>query len=213
MFCYDRPIETTNWMSSYWAVESTGPNRYSWIVYASDSEIPKIIYWSEKLPGQYTIKLLDSAKPHPLLYGNSTRGNSETRVQTYGTAWSHCPSLGATEWYSGMDVVPKSNGQGRICVDLTNLTRVSTERRLPAVEQILPHLAGATVFTKLDANYYFWQIPFLLESALLTTSLPAFGGYCFHCFLFGIQYVPASNVRVAQRFRQCSVSHGWPVGA
>jgi len=73
-----------------------------------------------------------------------------------------------TEWCAGMVVVPKANGQVRICVDLTKLNEnVCRERhQLPAVEQTLAQIAGAQVFTKLDANSGFWQIPLSEESAL-----------------------------------------------
>ena len=40
---------------------------------------------------------------------------------------------------------------------------------LPALEQCLAQLAGAVVFTTLDVNSGFWQIPLDRESALLTT--------------------------------------------
>ena len=76
-----------------------------------------------------------------------------------------------TEWCAGMVVVPKANGKVRICVDLTNLNQsVRRERHpLPAVDQTLAQLAGAKVFSKLDANSGFWQIPLAPESAKLTT--------------------------------------------
>ena len=63
-----------------------------------------------------------------------------------------------TEWCAGM-VVP--NGKIRICVDLNH--SVMQERHLlPAVEQTL---AGAKVFTKMDANSSFWQTPLAPDSA------------------------------------------------
>ena len=97
-----------------------------------------------------------------------------------------------TPWCSGMVVVPKPNGQVRICVDLTQLNKSVCRERylLPAVEQILSQLAGATVFSKLDANSGFWQIPLAPESTLLTTFITPFGRYCFHRLPFGITSAP-----------------------
>jgi hypothetical protein len=91
-----------------------------------------------------------------------------------------------------MVVVPKPNGDVRICVDLTKLNQsVCRERHpLPAVEQTLAQLAGAQVFTKLDANSGFWQIPLSVDSSLLTTFLTPFGRYCFHRLPFGITSAP-----------------------
>ena len=97
-----------------------------------------------------------------------------------------------TEWCSGMVVVPKANGQVRICVDLTKLNQnVCRERYpLPAVEQILAQLSGATVFTKLDANSGFWQMPLSPASAPLTTFITPFDRFCFHRLPFGITSAP-----------------------
>ena len=59
-----------------------------------------------------------------------------------------------------MVVVPKANGKMRICVDLTRLNEsVKREQNpLPAFDQTLAQLVGATVFT-MNANSRFWQIP------------------------------------------------------
>ena len=91
-----------------------------------------------------------------------------------------------------MVVVPKPNNTVRICVDLTHLNKnVCRERHpLPAVEQMLAQLAGARVFSKLDANSGFWQIPLSQESAWLTTFITPFRRYCFHCLPFGITLAP-----------------------
>ena len=54
----------------------------------------------------------------------------------------------------------------------TNSTRVeSVWHFLPVVEQTLVQLAGFQVFTKLDANSGFWQIPISADSLLLTSFL------------------------------------------
>ena len=54
----------------------------------------------------------------------------------------------------------------------------------------LAQLAGARVFTKLDANSGFWQIPLAKESALLTTFIIPFGRSCFNRLPFGITSAP-----------------------
>ena len=99
-----------------------------------------------------------------------------------------------TDWCAGTVVVAKprvvaSTVEGeenethkvRICVDLTKLNEsVMREKHdLPSVDQKLGRLAGAKVFTKLDANSGFWQIPLAPKSQELTTFITPFGRYCF----------------------------------
>uniref|UniRef100_A0A3B1IHV4 ribonuclease H n=1 Tax=Astyanax mexicanus TaxID=7994 RepID=A0A3B1IHV4_ASTMX len=97
-----------------------------------------------------------------------------------------------TDWCAGMVVVPKPNGAVRICVDLTKLNNaVKRERHiLPSVEHTLGQLEGAKIFSKLDANSGFWQIPLSKNSALLTTFISPFGRFCFNRLCFGISSAP-----------------------
>ena len=87
-----------------------------------------------------------------------------------------------------MVVVPKKNGSVRICVDLKplNSSVLREIHPLPTVEDILAQLSGAKVFSKLDANSGFWQIPLTEESRLLTTFITPYGRYCFNKLPFGI---------------------------
>ena len=58
-----------------------------------------------------------------------------------------------------MVVVPKKNGDLRICVDLKPLNEavLRVAHPLSKVEKTLALLSGALVFSKLDANSGFWQ--------------------------------------------------------
>ena len=80
----------------------------------------------------------------------------------------------------------------RICVDLTKLDEsVMREKHdLPSVDQTLGRLAGAKVFTKLDANSGFWQIPLAPTSQELTTFVTPFGRYSFRRLPFWITSAP-----------------------
>jgi transposase InsO family protein len=97
-----------------------------------------------------------------------------------------------TEWCAAMVVVPKRSGEVRICVDLTGLNK-AVQREvypLPQTDHLLCQLAGAKVFSKLDANSGFWQIPLAEESKLLTTFVTPFGRFCFNVLPFGITSAP-----------------------
>ena len=97
-----------------------------------------------------------------------------------------------TAWCAGMVVVPKQNGNLRICVDLKPLDEnvLREVHPLPKVDETLAQLAGAKIFSKLDANSGFWQIPLAKESRLLTTFVTPYGRYCFNKLLFGICSAP-----------------------
>ena len=80
----------------------------------------------------------------------------------------------------------------RLRVDLKKLNdSVRREKHmLPSVEQILAQLSGAKVFSKIDANSGFHQIPLAKESALLTTFITPFGRLCYNRLPFGITSAP-----------------------
>ena len=111
-----------------------------------------------KLDGEYSIQLEDRAKPFALTV---PRRVAIPLMQPVKEKLERMEKLGVisrvsepTEWCAGMVVVPKGSKKVHICVDLTHLDKsVRRERHpLPAVEQSLAQLAGACVFSTLDAN-------------------------------------------------------------
>ena len=159
-------------------------------------QYPELFRGLGKLEGDYSIKLEEGAEPYSLTV---PRRVAIPLMKPVKEELNRMEKLGVitrveqpTEWCAAMVVVPKSNGKVRICVDLTHLNRsVRRERHpLPAVEQSLAQLAGAKVFSTLDANSGFWQIPLNKGSALLTTFITPFGRYCFHRLPFGITSAP-----------------------
>ena len=97
-----------------------------------------------------------------------------------------------TDWCAGMVIVPKANGSIRICCDFTRLNEsVRRERHiLPSVDHLLGSIQRAKVFTKLDANSGFHQIPLDAASQRLTTFITPFGRYCYRRLPFGISSAP-----------------------
>lgn len=91
-----------------------------------------------------------------------------------------------------MVIVPKKSGAVRICVDLKPLNEsvLREVHPIPKVDETLAQLAGGRVFSKLDANSGFWQIPLAEESCRLTTFITPFGRYCFRKLPFGISSAP-----------------------
>ena len=106
-----------------------------------------------------------------------------------------------TPWCAPMVVVPKSSGQVRICVDLTKLNNAVLRERhlLPSVDHILGQMAGAKVFSKIDANSGFHQIPLSTCSQLLTTFITPYGRFAYKRLPFGISSGPELYQRVISR--------------
>ncbi|KAL7861742.1 hypothetical protein SRHO_G00131830 [Serrasalmus rhombeus] len=158
-------------------------------------EFPKLFSGLGKMQGEYKIVLKPGAKPFSL---STPRCISLPLMPRVKEELNRMEQQGViskveqpTEWCAPMVVVPKQIGKVRICTDLTELNKsVLRERHpLPSVEHTLGQLAGARVFSKLDANSGFWQIPLSKESSLLTTFITPFGQYCYR-LCFGISSAP-----------------------
>ena len=76
-----------------------------------------------------------------------------------------------TPWVSSVTFPRKPNGEVRVCLDPSNLNKaIIREHHKPmTVEEIAHELAGATVYTKVDALKAFLQIHLTHEASLLTT--------------------------------------------
>ncbi|XP_041370035.1 uncharacterized protein K02A2.6-like [Gigantopelta aegis] len=103
------------------------------------------------------------------------------------------PVTTPSDWCASIVVVPKEKKDTiRLCVDLTKLNE-SVKREncpLPSSDQLLAQLAGATVFTKLDCNSGFHQVPLDEGSQELTTFITPFGRFCYKRLSFGISSGP-----------------------
>ena len=159
-------------------------------------QFPKLFTGLGKLEGNYHICLKPGAKPYSL---TTPRRVAVPLLPQVKKELTRMEQLGVikkieepTEWCAGLVVVPKQSGKVRICVDLTKLNEnVCRERHpLPAVEQVLAQVSGATVFSILDANSGFWQIPLSAKSARLTTFISPYGRFCFQRLPFGITSAP-----------------------
>ena len=104
---------------------------------------PKLSEGLGKLEGQYSIKLKDGAKPFVLTVPRRVSIPLMSKVKTELDRMEETEVISKinepTEWCAGMVVVPKPNGNVRICVDLTKLTEsVKRENfQLPAIDQTL----------------------------------------------------------------------------
>ena len=83
-----------------------------------------------------------------------------------------------TDWISSMVVVAKP-GKIRICLDPKDLNEAvkRPKYQMPTLEEVLPKLSKAKVFTTLDAKDRFYQISLDEASSKLTTFWTPFGRY------------------------------------
>ena len=137
------------------------------------------------LKGDYEIQLKPDAKPHSIFTARNVPLPLRAKVKD---ELSRMETLGViarveepTPWCAGMVVVPKKSGAVRICVDFRPLNEAVLREAhpLPTVDESLAHLSGATLFSKLDANSGFWQVPLAESSQHLTTFITPFGRYFF----------------------------------
>ena len=76
-----------------------------------------------------------------------------------------------TEWVSQFIVAVKKSGDLRVCIDPKPLNASLTRARyqIPVIDDVLPDLAEARVFIKVDLASAFWQLELDEETSLLTT--------------------------------------------
>lgn len=98
-----------------------------------------------------------------------------------------------TEWTSNILMV-KREGKIRCCLDPTELNKAlkDCKYQLPIIEEVLPMLSKARIFTTVDAKHGFWQLELDEESSRLTTFWTPFGRKRFKRMPFGIK--PAMEI-------------------
>ena len=141
------------------------------------------------------IKLFDDAKPYSIFVPRSvpipllekTKLELERMKELGVIAEAKQP----TEWCAPMVVVPKKDTV-RICTDFTQLNKYVKREVFPmaTVEDSLSKLNGGRIFSKLDANSGFWQIPMSESSQHLTTFLTPFGRFYYKKLPFGLSSAP-----------------------
>ena len=101
------------------------------------------------------------------------------------------PVTETTTWVSSLVVVEKPH-KLRICIDPRDLNKaiMRSHYPLPVLEDILPNLSKAKVFSVLDAKDGFWHVTLDNESSLLTTFNTPYGRYRWLRMPMGISSAP-----------------------
>lgn len=112
-----------------------------------------------------------------------------------------------SQWISPLVVVPKSDGDVRICVDMRRANKAITRERypIPTLEEVLIDLNGSTVFTKLDLKWGFHQVELDEDSRDITTFITHRGLYRYARLMFGITSAPEKYQQIIKDvLRSCS---------
>ena len=93
-----------------------------------------------------------------------------------------------TEWVNSMVITRKANGNLHLCLDPKPLNKALKRCHfpMPVIEDILPELGKAKIFTKVDCKDGYWQMKLTGESSLLPTFTTPFGRYKWNRMPFGI---------------------------
>ena len=97
-----------------------------------------------------------------------------------------------TDWVSSMVVATKRNGKIRFCIDPKPLNKALKRSYypLPVINDLLPKLTNAMVFTVVDAKNGFWHVQLDEQSSLPTTFGTPWGRYRWTRMPFGISVAP-----------------------
>ena len=97
-----------------------------------------------------------------------------------------------TDWVSSLVVTQKANGNVRVCNDPQQLNKALKRSHypLPVIEDVLPDLSDAKVFSKADLKDGFLQIELDEESSKLTTFQSPWGRYRWLRLPFGVSPAP-----------------------
>ena len=98
------------------------------------------------------------------------------------------PVSDATTWASPLVVVPKSNGDVRVCVDMRRANEAIIRERhpIPTLEETLESLNGAAVFSKLDLKWGYHQVELAEDSRNITTFVTHNGIMRYKRLIFGL---------------------------
>ena len=130
-------------------------------------QFPKLFRGLGNVKEPYHIQLKLNSRPHALYTARNVpfalrdKVKEELRKMEVAGVISRVDE--PTEWCAGMVVAPKKNGSVRICVDLRPLNECVLREihPIPMVDETLALLSGAQLFSKLDANNGFWQVPLM----------------------------------------------------
>ncbi len=154
-------------------------------------EYPDVFQGTGKLAGAYHIEVDPSVSPKvhpPRRMPVATLDKLKAELDKLVKEDIIKPVTEPTPWVSSLVVIDKPE-KLRICTDLRDLNQAVKRPYypLPIIEDILPKLGNAKVFSVLDARNGYWHIELDEESSLLTCFNTPYGRYCWRRLPMGIK--------------------------
>ena len=144
---------------------------------------------------EHRIDLESGTKPirsMPYREGPAMRDNAAAEIRKMLDVGVFEPAT--SEWASPIVLVPKKDGSLRFCVDYRRLNAktVADAYPLPRIDDCLDSLSDAQIFTTLDCNAGYWQVPVAPEDRDKTTFTSYLGTYRYVRMPFGLRNAPAT---------------------
>ena len=147
---------------------------------------------------KHRIDLQENAKPAyqaPYRAGKQSRDIERQEVDRMLKAGVIEPAT--SEWASPVVLITKKDGSIRFCVDYRKLNALTVKDSypLPRMDECLDSLGDATIFSTLDCNSGYWQIPIEERDRDKTAFVTHCGVHRFKRMPFGLCNAPATFQR------------------
>ena len=158
-------------------------------------QYPEVFQGIGCMPGEYHL-MTDSSVPPvvhpPRKVPLALKDSLQAELQRLTELQIIEPVTKPTKWVSSMVTTQKPNGDIRICIDPKDLNRALQRSHypIPTIEDVLPNLSKAKIFSTVDLKCGFWQVKLDDESADLTTFNTPSGRFRWLRMPFGISTAP-----------------------